>query len=114
MKFPRWKRSRHLSVVDHPSSVHEQQHVVDSLFNVFGQDVKTTRPGSQRGLVLLLSHLIGYSLGEFGLWGRSWLLRGGATVAKPISEGLVGFLQTNKKTSLITQCWYVHGLQRMN
>lgn len=89
-------RRRHLSVVDHPASVHEQQHVVDSLFDVFGQDVQTTRPGGQRRLVLLLSHLIGYSLGEFGLWGGRWLLRGGATVAEPISEGLVGFLQTNK------------------
>lgn len=59
-------------------------------------------------LVLLLSHLIGYSLSEFGLWGGRWLLRGGAAVAEPIGEGLMGFLSCDGKernsTAIATKC----------
>lgn len=51
-------------------------------------------------LVLLLSHLIGYSLCELGLWDRCWLLGGQAAVAEPFSECLVGFLQHQSKKHL--------------
>lgn len=44
---PKWTN---LSVVDHPASVYEQQHVVDSLLHVFSQDIKATRPLRPGGL----------------------------------------------------------------
>lgn len=43
-------------------------------------------------LILLLSHLIGHLLCEFDLRGWCRLLGGRATVAEPVSEGLVSFL----------------------
>lgn len=41
---------RYLFGVNHPASIYKQQHVVNSLFDVFGENFKATRPGCQRGL----------------------------------------------------------------
>lgn len=40
----------YLSVVNHPASIHKQQHIVDSLFNIFSENIQTGRPGSKRHL----------------------------------------------------------------
>lgn len=43
-------RFSNLSVVDHPSSIYKQQHVVDSFLHILSQIVQAARPGSQGSL----------------------------------------------------------------